>query len=191
MGFPEISFCGPFSFFCQAEDGIRDHCVTGVQTCALPISVAHRPNPPNPLMEGPRGSSGWAKRPAGSACQVSTSASGTGSPAPSVTRPVSRTAPLVPSATTSGPSGQHNPTPKNGPIVWDGVTGSVTGHPPHPPTASPPDPPARYPTDTQGPTRAWSGPYPAGTPAAPGPPPAPTPRSGQRRTTDPRENTSG
>src|SRR5947207_2556857 len=22
----------------QAEDGIRDHCVTGVQTCALPIS---------------------------------------------------------------------------------------------------------------------------------------------------------
>src|SRR5438034_1879269 len=27
-------------FFFQAEDGIRDHCVTGVQTCALPISVA-------------------------------------------------------------------------------------------------------------------------------------------------------
>src|SRR5437588_10509699 len=26
-----------FSFFFQAEDGIRDHCVTGVQTCALPI----------------------------------------------------------------------------------------------------------------------------------------------------------
>src|SRR5260221_13952717 len=25
------------SFFFQAEDGIRDHCVTGVQTCALPI----------------------------------------------------------------------------------------------------------------------------------------------------------
>src|SRR5260221_2072240 len=24
--------------FCQAEDGIRYHCVTGVQTCALPIS---------------------------------------------------------------------------------------------------------------------------------------------------------
>src|SRR5260221_686610 len=31
-------------FFFQAEDGIRDHCVTGVQTCALPISgsVGHR-----------------------------------------------------------------------------------------------------------------------------------------------------
>src|SRR5438034_2590435 len=26
-------------FFFQAEDGIRDHCVTGVQTCALPISL--------------------------------------------------------------------------------------------------------------------------------------------------------
>src|SRR5207249_6922803 len=27
-----------FSFFFQAEDGIRDRNVTGVQTCALPIS---------------------------------------------------------------------------------------------------------------------------------------------------------
>src|SRR5438034_7367974 len=26
-----------FFFFFQAEDGIRDHCVTGVQTCAPPI----------------------------------------------------------------------------------------------------------------------------------------------------------
>src|SRR6266511_2404382 len=29
-----------FSFFFQAEDGIRDFHVTGVQTCALPISSA-------------------------------------------------------------------------------------------------------------------------------------------------------
>src|SRR5215218_9069378 len=29
-------------FFFQAEDGIRYHCVTGVQTCALPISDAPR-----------------------------------------------------------------------------------------------------------------------------------------------------
>src|SRR5260221_9432257 len=29
-----------FFFFFQAEDGIRDHCVTGVQTCALPIYSA-------------------------------------------------------------------------------------------------------------------------------------------------------
>src|SRR5260221_10443145 len=30
-----------YFFFFQAEDGIRDHCVTGVQTCALPI-LDHR-----------------------------------------------------------------------------------------------------------------------------------------------------
>src|SRR5699024_2097603 len=30
-------------FFFQAEDGIRDRNVTGVQTCALPISVADQP----------------------------------------------------------------------------------------------------------------------------------------------------
>src|SRR5215211_8975265 len=39
--FAEIDDCGSFDlvdgFFFQAEDGIRDHCVTGVQTCALPI----------------------------------------------------------------------------------------------------------------------------------------------------------
>src|SRR5438034_10391770 len=29
-------------FFFQAEDGIRDHCVTGVQTCALPICIVYR-----------------------------------------------------------------------------------------------------------------------------------------------------
>src|SRR5438270_11534140 len=29
-------------FFFQAEDGIRDLTVTGVQTCALPISRVHR-----------------------------------------------------------------------------------------------------------------------------------------------------
>src|SRR6266566_1696558 len=28
-----------FFFFCQAEDGIRDYKVTGVQTCALPLAV--------------------------------------------------------------------------------------------------------------------------------------------------------
>src|SRR5205823_7280209 len=30
-------------FFFQAEDGIRDKLVTGVQTCALPISDGRRP----------------------------------------------------------------------------------------------------------------------------------------------------
>src|SRR2546426_5245986 len=31
-----------FFFFFQAEDGIRDYKVTGVQTCALPISLRRR-----------------------------------------------------------------------------------------------------------------------------------------------------
>ena len=30
-----------FFFFFQAEDGIRDVAVTGVQTCALPICIEH------------------------------------------------------------------------------------------------------------------------------------------------------
>src|SRR2546425_5651482 len=33
-----------FFFFFQAEDGIRDKLVTGVQTCALPISLSLDPN---------------------------------------------------------------------------------------------------------------------------------------------------
>src|SRR5260370_31783658 len=32
-----------FVFFFQAEDGIRDSSVTGVQTCALPISPEEAP----------------------------------------------------------------------------------------------------------------------------------------------------
>src|SRR5579871_2139132 len=32
-------FCIVFFFFFQAEDGIRDLYVTGVQTCALPICI--------------------------------------------------------------------------------------------------------------------------------------------------------
>src|SRR5260370_21438261 len=32
--------CNDVFFFFQAEDGIRDSSVTGVQTCALPISVS-------------------------------------------------------------------------------------------------------------------------------------------------------
>src|SRR5215213_11027160 len=34
----ELHVCMVFFFFFQAEDGIRDWSVTGVQTCALPIS---------------------------------------------------------------------------------------------------------------------------------------------------------
>src|SRR5256885_5156336 len=41
------------SFFFQAEDGIRDYKVTGVQTCALPISASRR-HCSAPLMDGQR-----------------------------------------------------------------------------------------------------------------------------------------
>src|SRR5256885_8825335 len=34
----QLDLCCVFFFFFQAEDGIRDYKVTGVQTCALPIS---------------------------------------------------------------------------------------------------------------------------------------------------------
>src|SRR5689334_23629286 len=51
-----------FFFFFQAEDGIRDGTVTGVQTCALPISggrrATSRPAPPpgrRAARRGPRG----------------------------------------------------------------------------------------------------------------------------------------
>src|SRR5256885_11349081 len=34
----DVEISSDFFFFFQAEDGIRDYKVTGVQTCALPIS---------------------------------------------------------------------------------------------------------------------------------------------------------
>src|SRR2546427_4406803 len=37
-------------FFFQAEDGIRDLTVTGVQTCALPILRAARPDAAEPAL---------------------------------------------------------------------------------------------------------------------------------------------
>src|SRR5207247_3198515 len=43
-----------FIFFFQAEDGIRDPLVTGVQTCALPISTGAR----GPTTRRPRKTSG-------------------------------------------------------------------------------------------------------------------------------------
>src|SRR2546430_13288358 len=42
------------SFFFQAEDGIRDLTVTGVQTCALPISDRDVPRAPVGGGAGPR-----------------------------------------------------------------------------------------------------------------------------------------
>src|SRR5690625_7977741 len=39
-------------FFCQAEDGIRDGHVTGVQTCALPISRGDLSSRPSAAADG-------------------------------------------------------------------------------------------------------------------------------------------
>src|SRR5256885_5967417 len=38
---PAIAGSAGTFFFFQAEDGIRDYKVTGVQTCALPISILY------------------------------------------------------------------------------------------------------------------------------------------------------
>src|SRR6266513_1447377 len=53
-----------YIFFFQAEDGIRDRNVTGVQTCALPISALRisKPNLQETLKEGGRGSGGGKQR---------------------------------------------------------------------------------------------------------------------------------
>src|SRR5260370_15784681 len=45
-----VTVCNVCIFFFQAEDGIRDSSVTGVQTCALPIYIdapCGRPRPTN------------------------------------------------------------------------------------------------------------------------------------------------
>src|SRR5258708_16410994 len=43
--YPSLSTVPFLFFFFQAEDGIRDDLVTGVQTCALPISLCARRPP--------------------------------------------------------------------------------------------------------------------------------------------------
>src|SRR5438105_7612208 len=53
-----VLFC---VFFFQAEDGIRDPLVTGVQTCALPISV-HRPHAGLPCRSRRRAGAGGDRR---------------------------------------------------------------------------------------------------------------------------------
>src|SRR5256886_13522374 len=53
-------------FFFQAEDGIRDLTVTGVQTCALPISQLVTRLTDKLQHRGPDGEGYWADRPSGS-----------------------------------------------------------------------------------------------------------------------------
>src|SRR5689334_24570653 len=50
-----LLFLNPHCFFFQAEDGIRDGTVTGVQTCALPICSPRRwPRRPRRSRSAPR-----------------------------------------------------------------------------------------------------------------------------------------
>src|SRR2546427_12602233 len=56
-----------FFFFFQAEDGIRDLTVTGVQTCALPISGSGRGSSLYPARE--RTSPSPSRRWSGTACR--------------------------------------------------------------------------------------------------------------------------
>src|SRR3712207_8028982 len=67
--FPVVLVCERVLFFFQAEDGIRDIGVTGVQTCALPISggrssisAAGPAGTPSGSPRAARGSRAWTSR---------------------------------------------------------------------------------------------------------------------------------
>src|SRR5438552_7248145 len=55
-----------FVFFFQAEDGIRDDLVTGVQTCALPILIATKfgivRDPTHPQVRGVNGKPEYVRK---------------------------------------------------------------------------------------------------------------------------------
>src|SRR5258708_13283440 len=56
-------------FFFQAEDGIRDDLVTGVQTCALPISTASRSSK-SPIRSDASAPTSWSFHTIGSTASV-------------------------------------------------------------------------------------------------------------------------
>src|SRR2546430_16269952 len=56
--------------FFQAEDGIRDLTVTGVQTCALPISTSRKCSAPGTA--GPAWNAASGRRIGGRGCRMST-----------------------------------------------------------------------------------------------------------------------
>src|SRR5690349_6333290 len=61
LAMPKLIAVGSFFFFFQAEDGIRVLYVTGVQTCALPISTPNpAPQPAASLSVGTLGTSLFA-----------------------------------------------------------------------------------------------------------------------------------
>src|SRR5207248_5703476 len=72
-------------FFFQAEDGIRDRTVTGVQTCALPISSLTSTRSHRTALGHPRGTGrGQRRRPArvDETLDVAAGRSRTGTPRP-------------------------------------------------------------------------------------------------------------
>src|SRR5256886_5585168 len=70
-------------FFFQAEDGIRDLTVTGVQTCALPI---WQPLPVERRLHSPRAGASCRRRSTGNGCPASDPTTG----ATSCRRPCAR-----------------------------------------------------------------------------------------------------
>src|SRR3712207_8016649 len=73
-----------FVFFFQAEDGIRDIGVTGVQTCALPISAGWSTRATSPPTPTPTSAAStcppprWSRRTAGSPTRAGPSTVSTG-----------------------------------------------------------------------------------------------------------------
>src|SRR5918997_473453 len=114
----ETSTCGA----CRPPSPSGTRPGLSVQMAYSPVSVCERPKPVKPgYRAAPRGSSGWSKTPSGSACQVSTIASGTGSPLPSNTVPRSQIAPGVSAGTANSPPSQVRPIARYGPTVELGV----------------------------------------------------------------------
>src|SRR2546426_7994790 len=100
-----------FFFFFQAEDGIRDYKVTGVQTCALPIS---KYNVSPYLGFSPNGKNGLLRS---TACALANAASGC--------RPVSFTSTSRPTAVIVG-SWLARTLPSTGAVA--GVIGVISWH---------------------------------------------------------------
>src|SRR2546430_16017346 len=112
-------------FFFQAEDGIRDLTVTGVQTCALPI-LPHRPR------RRPRRPRGRGRRRPGAAADLARLGARDrrhgGVRGPRTRRPGSRLA---------APLGLGRPPPRRGARPAPGAGGGAVGPPPPPPANRP------------------------------------------------------
>src|SRR5258708_28663591 len=84
------ALCEFYFFFFQAEDGIRDDLVTGVQTCALPICCGGPPTTASTIATPTRRST--STRPGRASSGATSGGSSATSTRPPTTRP-SRTSP--------------------------------------------------------------------------------------------------